>query len=247
MKKVVILFVVVSILTSCAKTIFIMPDYQNKKIEGKSLVIADVNILVSNPMDVTDDLGDGNPKKVYKDFLTLNLTGRLSQFSTFNKVNFVAVTNKEDFSERVLEIDKDEKIYMNLPNNGQVVTTDSIYGDFVLFLQDFQVLRKSGEGIAPNAVFMSSPGGGGSWMVSGGGGSVPDLRTMFNFVIWDNNEKRIVSYGKVDCPTPFAFAMTHKTWVSSISNISEKMLEGTPFENFPREIEFDQYGREIIE
>lgn len=232
MKKIVlVLFLFVSILTGCGKMIYLMPEYVDMKIEGKTLVIADMDIFIGNPKDVTDDLGEGNPQKVYREFFEYNFVGRMAQLSTFDEVHFAQIINKDEFSERVFEISKSDKIYMNIPSDGQVAQTDSLYGNFILFIQDYQVGRtdaKSGSAM----VFTPNAGGGGSWS-GGGGGSFPDLRINFNFVIWDNDNKQVVSYGMVNCPTTFIFAMTTETWNTSITNIANWILADTPFENFP--------------
>lgn len=232
MKKISFVLFVIVLLSSCAKTIFLMPQYTNMKIESKTLVVANMDMFVGNPKDVTDDLGDGNPKKVYQEYFEFNFKGKMSQLSTFREVNFVEITNIDEFTEKTFEIDKKESIYMNIPEDGQITKTDSVYGDFVLFIQEFQVYRNDGTSGSAGVYVANAGGKGGSW-VGGGGGSFPDLRTTFNFVLWDNENKNVVSYGKVNCPTTFAFAMTDQTWDSSITNLVKKILKNTPFENFP--------------
>lgn len=229
MKKFYVLVLIsVLILVSCGKTTFLMPQYNDMKIHGKTLVIADFNILVGNPKDVNDDLGEGNPKTVYRDFFEFNFKGRMAQLSTFDEVEFNNILNRDEFPERVFDIGSKEKIYMNIPADGEIARTDSLYGDFILFIQDYQVFRNnSGSGVQ----IMIPIGGSGNF--AGGGGSMPDLRQTCNYVLWDNVEHQVVSYGKIDCPTPFAFAMTTDTWNDAVTNIAKVILQESPFENFP--------------
>ncbi len=169
--------------------------------EGKTLVVAELDLFIGNPKDVTDDLGEGNPKKIYHDYFEFNFIGKMAQLSTFEEVAFTKVINRDDFSASVFDVAKKEKIYMSIPDDGQVAKTDSVYGDFVLFIEDYQVYRT--DAVSQTQSFVSNANGmGGSWV--GGGGSFPKLCHQFNFVLWDNNQKRVVSFGKVDSPTTFA-------------------------------------------
>ena len=228
MRFLIVLVVCLFVLTGCGKMIFITPQYINKKIERKSLVVADMEIFIDNPKDVADDLGEGNPRTIYKDFFEFNFKSEMTQLSTFEEVNFCTITNENEFIEQVFNIGKKDKIYMNIPSHNQVVKTDSIYGDFILFIQEFKVYRKGAN--IPNQTGIT----GVTWKTNLG--SQPDLRTTFNFVLWDNNQKQVVSYGKADCPTKFGFSMKYDTWERSITNIAKEILIDTPFENFPEDM-----------
>ncbi|MCD4796584.1 MAG: hypothetical protein K8R49_05385 [Candidatus Cloacimonetes bacterium] len=235
MKRVIYLLsgILVLVLSACAvPTTYLMPMYKGRIIESKSLAIVHPDFFIENTKDVTDDLGEGDPKQVYDDFFTFNFKGRMSQLSTFSDVNFIYDVDTKEFKERSLTVGKEETIYIDLPKDGRVVKIDSLYADFVLFIQDYHISRVDGTSGSPGVYVPAANGMGGSW-VGGGGGSFPDLRHTFIYAIWDNNEKQIVSYGKIISPTIFIFAMTRETWDSSITDIAKKILVKTPFENFP--------------
>ena len=68
MKRVdfLLLGIVVLFLSACAvPTTYLMPMYENMIIEGKSLVVIHPDFFIENTKDVTDDLGEVNPKTVY--------------------------------------------------------------------------------------------------------------------------------------------------------------------------------------
>ncbi len=223
-KNVIVLIMLAFALFGCIETIYFMPQYTGIKIENKNLVIENVEVNINNPKDVIDDLGEGDPEKVYKDFFKVNIIDSLISNSTFSNVSFSTILNKSEFQKRTFEFGKKEKISFIIPANGQVVKTDSVYGDIILFIQDYEVKRD-----VTKSDFE-------------GRGSYPYLGHTFKFVLWDNEQKQVISYGKVDEKTPFLFAMTRMIWATSIKHIMENLLKGTPFENFPEKEVLNRYG-----
>ncbi len=224
-KNVAVVFILVLVLTGCTKNIYLMPEYDNMKIKNKTLFIVQPEIAIENPKDVTDDLGEGNPKKVYKDFFNTNFKLQMKELSTFNKVEFSQANNHEKLYERKLSLSENNNIYINLPHNGEIVEFDSIHADFVLLFEDYQTYRKGAHDSNQTAIT------GITWKTNVG--AQPALKTSFKYVIWDNNNGRIVAYGNIDSSSKFAFKMSTKTWYNSIRNILVDILIDTPFENFP--------------
>ncbi len=225
MKRIIFVLIITMFLGCSKSSIIIMPEYKGKKIRDVSLAIESFpnSILIDNEDDVTDDLGEGNPTEIYYNFFKKNFRYYVRHNSYFKRVDFVEFQEKNNFEDVLLEINKKEKIKFKIPTKDFVFGTDSLKHNFILFVKKLKIIRSAGQPGIPIV------GANGIMMMTGGSG--PSLNKTLTFLLWDNNESKIVTYGKASSTTGFAFAMTDGTWEHGINDLCKVLLKKSPFYN----------------
>jgi hypothetical protein len=66
--------------------VVVMPEYAEQKGDGKTLVVAPFEAIILNRGDVTDDLGPGDPEKVYLSWARRSLAAGLKKNSSFSDI-----------------------------------------------------------------------------------------------------------------------------------------------------------------
>ena len=125
--------------------------------------------------------------------------------------------------EKKLAIGSEHNIYMDVPQDNSVFKTDSTYYDFILVIDDLGVRRTE-----PEAGTWTM-GANGTSVYSGGKG--PELNFEFEYYIWDNSEKQMVSYGDFNNNTNFMFKMSRDTWNKALTKMAKDIITKSPFEN----------------
>lgn len=224
MRNCVLVLVIGLLLAGCATTSVVLPQYKDvEPIQGKSCSVYLKNYTVNNLKDVTDDLGEGNPQTVFKDFFDVSSIEQLAFNSTFANVSGISEIPSEQITERALEITPDYSIYMDLPLDGTSIQPDSTSSDYTIFIEDLTVSRTS----ESNPGFAVPMGNG--IAITGGGSSV-FLEFTFEYAMWDNTEKQLVCYGYKTAKSSFLFAMTLTTWENAVKFMIQDILDKTPFQ-----------------
>lgn len=206
-------------ITGCsAAKVVISNDYKNQKITGKNLMVVPLFIqpVILNPDDVVDDLGEGVPEEVYMSYFEEKFTDVFRKTKSFKNLSYSIKKPYSRMTEKMLEINRAEKMKILLPEENSRFGDSENQSDFIIFLDNLQVTRKLGRtGMMIGNVYT--------------GGSAPTLFHKVYFVIWDVENNKIVSYGRVDDESVVFFAMTEGNWESVIQGIVYKILRYSPF------------------
>ena len=173
---------------SCStnKTIFISNDYKDKKIKNKTLAIILIppEPVIDNNFDIIQQIEDGDPNEVYKNYLKKNLKKYIKRYSFFKSVFFTQIDSTVQFKKKKLSLNKKRKLNFLLPNKSEILKTDSIQADFVLMIQNLFVSREYKnylQFLYPLNIIPLNY----SRPIQFG-----------KFLFWDNHKGKIISFGK---------------------------------------------------
>lgn len=212
----------VILLIGCsASTVVVMDEYSSKKITDKKLTIIKMyeTPAISNYDDVLDDIGDGVPELVYNNYFKEYFTASIKNNTLLSQVKYIDDFPKSSLTEKMLAISKQEKFRALLPQEESKI--DSLECDFILFIYSISSNRVKGS----SGNWFGTPGGVGYFS----GGSFPKLFQQLNFAIWDNTNRKLVSYGRVDDESTIVINMTKGNWDSVTRGLAYKVLEASPF------------------
>ena len=228
MKKInlIVMGIMLLILLNSCTTVrhsMIMPEYKNSPvIKNKTLAVYfDYSSLaIGNESSLVDDLGEGVPKDIFKDFFTRSVTTNIQNLSYFSRVEPAQFINTNDMETTQLKVS--DKIYMkfDLPTEENIFQFDSIQPDFVLLIKDIFV----GERFETSTNY-SPPNSGGVTTSS----TKRYLDINCEYLIWDNTAMRIVAYGKGRSSNKVFIKMNMKTWENAVKDFSRFLLKKTPF------------------
>lgn len=196
------------IIISCSNSRIVQsPEYDDELIERSLSVSIDfTNLLVSNEDDITDDLGEGKPADLYKNFFLFSLLNNLRTQSNFKKVSIDSSINREQFEQNILAINSEEKLTIRLPKNN--IPNNSLY-DFTLLIENVSI----GNNYRPSKNYTRKA-----------------LLHKMNYAIWDNKVSKVVSYGILEVETEEFFpVITKGTWESSVRTIVQEIISASPF------------------
>jgi hypothetical protein len=203
------------IFCSCSNTTkYLNKNYEDRTFTNPSLTVHITNgIHIQNKDDVTDDLGEGDPDEIFKEYFIKTVRQSLNYKSKFkntdirfNKISFKKTKKNLEHSSK-----KDESIYLELPE-GKISEKD-----FALVLQSFGIHRLvTSSGYWSNGIYNSS--------------SNDDLTFTFDFYLWDNNENTLVSYGRGKSSSSVFLAMGVGNWKSCIDSMINEIFSKTPFD-----------------
>ena len=219
-KTLCILFCLV--LFGCVKTVIkVMPEYSSMNVKGASLGVIIINerLFVDNPADVNDDLGSGDPVKVFGDFFTGEFLDAARKDSKFANISLIEDYVSGNLKNITVPLNKEETMIVAVPKSDISAFSGSDSLPYVLIIDK---IRMSREQKAP--VMMMGPNG---TMTSTGGSD--DLVLSGKFVVWDNKAGQIVSYGKIEEKTGVFIMMTKNTWAQMVKEVSRKIFRGKPY------------------
>lgn len=222
MKKMIYLFIVL-ILSGCAtSTRVVMPQYKNRKNPGKSMGIIVNNIFVECPKDVNDDLGEGDPDTVFREYFEYLFSRNLREKSNLSVAIYPETVDSTNFERRAIIISDDVSIDANIPPDGSIISTEPVYFDYVLIIEELTVSKIMGLDIHAT--------------ISAGGltplspTAKASLELKYSYVLWDNGEKQILAYGFEKIDKKYSFALRKMIWDSSVEIMATQILKDTPFD-----------------
>ncbi|QQS34821.1 MAG: hypothetical protein IPM56_11175 [Ignavibacteriales bacterium] len=206
-------------LTGCgAPTAILTKEYSNQKLSDKTVSIVQLfeKPLISNKDDVLDDLGEGIPEEVYISFFKQNFINSFNTSNCCSEVNYFGRYSGSDLTEQTLVVSDKEKLKILLPKENEGIKSDSLTAEFILFIDNLNVSRISGSS--------------GYWTGNQhSGGSFATLFHELTFALWDNQNQKLASYGRINEECAIPFGMTKDSWAMVIDGLVIKILEYCPF------------------
>lgn len=228
MRKIMYLLFAVLLFSACKVANNISPEYVGKKIPGKKLGVYLRNSNIACK-DEVESIGEGDPKRIYKEFFESYLSKCLINFGNFSSVDFLTKSDLSDLNERSLETNDFESITIDIPVSGAVFKTDSTYYDVVLIIEDLKVEKIDVVNYGNNVNLTNNFGLGSN--------DQDRIETSMTYLYWDNEGKTIIGYGKemfkMNLGIGIGSGASKEHWNNSLRQISYKMLLDTPFYNIP--------------
>jgi hypothetical protein len=204
---------------NCASTVIkIMPEYSSMNVSKAKLGIIFIKekTRITNPKDVTDDLGGGDPITTFSSFFSDQLLINAKNDSKFGNVCLVNNYLYSNFRDVNESFSGDEMIYLRGPVKN-AFNSDSL--PFLLILENISISRNQTSG----GTMMGANGA-----MMGTGGS-DDLILTGTFALWDNVSGKIVSMGKINEKSGVFIAMTKNTWANIVKSISYNIFIDKPY------------------
>lgn len=224
MKKIIYLFIALTLSGCATSTRVLMPEYKSKRNPGKSMGIIADNIIVNNPKDVNDDLGEGNPEEVFNDYFQYTFSRYTIENSNLSVANFPSEVDTTNLVRTVLIISEKDSIEVALPLESSIYQTKPVYFDYVLVIDSLEVSKLIEVGVGmditsglSNGLSMSSKG-------------FFDFK--YSYAIWDNEQNQVVAYGKNEIKREYLFALTKQHWDDTVIAMIKNIIKETPFDTF---------------
>lgn len=224
MRKLLLFVFIPIIFIACTKRnlVIITPEYQSKFINAEELSIQFVpeKPVIEINDEIISSLGNGSNEEIYPVHFEKNFPKFVKQNSTFKQVNFSS--DIYQFDEKELPINKKDTILFKIPSHTQDETkNDNTIGN-TLLLEDVKIYQKKGKDdiLIPTTT--------GTIFITG---NDPLIIHVGNFLIWDNNQNRIVSYGKFEIRTKIKKNKVEETWADAFNALSRQIFSNSPFQN----------------
>ena len=210
-------FVLVLLFTSCvAERKFVSPDYKGKKIKNASLAIIKLQnpINVSNMDDFKDDFKSENASDTLLNLLYNEAVPSIKKVSYFQSAEIIDYSKKPEFESKLFGISKMDSMSIQVPKNMMIAEYVDTKADIILLI----------DGITTFAFWES---------VSGPyGGKTKILRYSANYLIYDKNANKIVSFGTANGDNSVTFGVTRSTWVENVKYLMAAIFNGTSYGKF---------------
>jgi hypothetical protein len=219
--KISLFLIVIILLASCgAPMTKVMGDYENKKIEGNRLaiVLEQKYLSVFNSDDVIDDIDEGDAEAILDEYFTLGLQSLISRHTTFKDIDIHREYDNANFSSKELKISEKKSISINLPDEGDKIEISG-NNEYVLIISSFKTDDTG-------ASSMIGIGTGGTYHA---GGSSATLDYYLKYVLWDNTNGKIISFGDIEQKHAYFIIMSESTWRSAMNELVKKVFKDTPF------------------
>jgi hypothetical protein len=220
--KISLFLIVIILLASCgAPMTKVMGDYENKKIEGNRLaiVLEQKYLSVFNKDDVIDDIDEGDAEAILDEYFTLGLQSLISRHTTFKDIDIHRDYDNANFSSKELKISEKKSISINLPDEGNKIEISGNNNEYVLIISSFKTDDTG-------ASSMIGIGTGGTYHA---GGSSATLDYYLKYVLWDNTNGKIISFGDIEQKHAYFIIMSESTWRSAMNELVKKVFKDTPF------------------
>jgi len=196
----------------------ISEEYEDKKIVGKSLAIVNLfsKPIIHNREEIKENLGDGIPEEVYLSFFKDRLVKELNNSGSFQSVNYLNDINKSLFVDTELVVSNEYKMKMLLPISS--IKIDTTKYDYLLFI-DSLILSRQKASVLSFRHNNTSP-------------SEEEFEKLYeelNFLLWDNSEAKIVSYGNIYESVTTDFGISKWDLETLIIYIAKKFFRFSPF------------------
>jgi len=202
-------------LFGCVVTVTkVMPQYKNMNVRDESLGVIFVKerLVVTNPKDVRDDLGEGEPTTVFGDFFVEEFLKNARKSSRFSDIVMVNNYDPATFNDVTVPINDMENVTLSIPPAGNDDPP------FLLVIDRIRMSRVQKVGtpvMGPNG--MTNTGSSDNLVLSG------------TFVVWDTKAKAIVAYGKFNEKRKVFLMMTKTTWSQMVTSVVHKIFVGKPY------------------
>ena len=209
--RIIFIVAVITFLFNCSsrKNFVVMLEYEEQKITDKKLVIAPLipEPIIENRMDIINKFGDGVPEKVYDKYFRIGIIKQLKRRSYFGEITFADIDTSNFINTELIINEKDTTSFI-IPNSEMIFINDTVNTDFVLLIHDLIISQiiQGGSVHAVGPIMMGVPAYSNSIQYA-------------KYIIWDNNEKRLVKFG------------VFKTQGLLFGPMMKEILYDTPFEN----------------
>lgn len=211
-----ILLCMIFLLIGCSTVSVVMPEYKNKALEAKHIVIAPYSVTISCEDDVVSAFGNGNITDLYKKYFEEQFPEKMKQGSRITQVSFLKGISPDSLTWRELSVRSNELIKMRLPRDGVSMPTDSIASDYILFITEYTINHNF------TPISTNSRGG----ILAGEDNLVHELK----FTIWDNTKGNLVSYGRIESKTAFSILRKAKgIWEDCVEELAQEIVKSSPF------------------
>jgi hypothetical protein len=220
-------------LISCSGQKFtVAPEYRDRKINDGNLLIPTIDKIIINQDDkffTDDDLVkiEGECFKLmgnnFKDYLKAN--------SAFQHVNYIELKNKPDFDAQILDLNNDDRIYLNVPKAPVEINIPGKM--FLLFLQDvsLSLSKESRDTSDPAKHYDISASDTHDIKITNSKNFNYYLIFQMKYLIYDNANGKIVSYGSSSVKQKYDLTQNVDDLViKAIEKISKEVVAKTPFE-----------------
>ena len=212
-----LLFVILMISCSPAVNVVLMPEYKGLTYSGDLTIgiYPDFySIDIQNESSLNDDFGDGDSQEIFVKFLHKNLPTDLVNNSKFTNAIMMEKNENDNFNFKHFKIKDDISIDLVIPEEGKTFENKFENLDFILFLQN--LVTDEEYTFSYNATTNVN-------------NSKRFLIMDFDYLIWDNHEGKVVSYGKGTAKHTVFLTMNENTWKNALKTLSQLCVKSTPF------------------
>jgi hypothetical protein len=187
-----------------------MPGYEsiNTGTAHLGIILVPEHLRIANPSDVLDDLGKGTALEAYTNFFNAKFPAALDKYSNFNKISILTMPRRSECIDTVLHLNKYESLHSYIPAKAGF-GGDSI--QYVLIIDNLSIFRKVIQGQA---------------MVGSGSDNLIHSGT---FVMYDNINGRVVSFGTLYETSAVIFTMTQETWNTMLLHLANALSAKQPY------------------
>jgi hypothetical protein len=201
-----VIYILLFFLIGCSPVyIKIGPEYKHDTFKGRKVgvIVYNDSISISYRGDVENEFGKGDTKELIKKYFYTEFPECLQEFSVFSEVYIDSCPEQNDFNGIVMvranpRDQKEVKIFM--PDSGTVISLHRGTPDYVLILQDIRITSVPSAsiilyGFVPVAAVPYKP-----------------VTYVSEYVLWDNNKRKMAGWGKCESSISTGVAATLETW-----------------------------------
>lgn len=227
MRKLIALTIIVLTLAACGSQL-VTKEYRGKLIVGKSLGVYISGRFLDVEKKHLGLIEDGEAYNAFNDFIIEVFNSNSSLRSNFSEVGIADKTDDTVLDYNMYSKGIDENLGFTSLEEGEVFKTKTIYYDFILILDNLNIEFQESS-FRPGHHTAGFGGTPGMWV--GGGYSNEALEAEYQYVIWDNKEKKKVVYGsqKVFAASDEA-ELNRDAWVQLLNKMFKKIVKNTPFQ-----------------
>jgi hypothetical protein len=225
----------------------VMPAYKKVRLAGRSMAVylPRQAITIQNTRDVPVSFGEGPPVERYWAFFQRQFPQYVMARSTLSSVSVHPALPGVPLRERLLPLPSDALIKMNLPPDTSRITIDGERPDYVLFLDEVRVFRRGGR-INPPPITPEVPDEPDDvpgarlprttreprkeqepeydvGLVEVG---FPKMVLQSVFVLWDNTQGQVVSYGDISVGEGGG---DENPWTANLEALAGQIIKRSPF------------------
>jgi hypothetical protein len=194
-----------------------MPAYKNfTHLEGDILgiMVDSTQIKILNESSFFDDFGKGKSDTMFFNILKLALPEAGYKYTRFKKIYFLSYEKEGFLNQRTFRLSQNDTLFMKLPVDGKIFKTASIKPDFLLLFHNLKTNERYSGFFNP---------------LYGTNSSRRELVINAKFVIWDNQQGKIISYGEAEGISTVFMEMSVDNWYSAIHNMMKYIFQNTLF------------------